>query len=345
MPIPEIKKRIQEQTQLTEEAITKKVDEKMKQLSGLISEEGALHIIANELHVKLIPDKKDRKIADLLPGMREVEQPMRVIQIYDLRTFESKYSPEGGKVASFLGGDETGVVRVTCWGGHADTCMKLQKGDIVQISNAYVKENNGRSEIHLNDNSKLTQNPPGVTVASPEEQSQEYERKAINALSNGDYRVELLGTLVQVYDPRFFERKDGKEGIVTNIMLDDGTGTIRIGCFDEVAATVLGKKLPELFSNKESTFEEEKTASLGAIILVQGRAKLNTVYNAIELTADSINMNPDPEKELSEPSESAQVQTPVQKEQPVKQEEQPPEEVISLDDLDDLDFDEEEKKG
>lgn len=310
----EIKKKIQEQTQLSREDIDKRVQEKLTQLSGLISEEGALHIIANELEVQFVPSKEERRIKDLLPGMRDVEQPMRVIQSYDLREFESKYDGGVGKVKSFLAGDESGVIRVTCWGVRAEEAEKLKEQDIVVVKSAYVKENQGRAELHLNNNSELTINPEGVEVAttSPSRSEDgEYVRKSINELSKGDYRVELLGTIVQAYDPRFFERKDGTPGFVTNIMIDDGKGNVRVGCFDEVAAQVLGMKKEEVLSNKEGSFEEEKTAVLGEIVKIKGRAKLNTVYNSIDVTADEIDMSPDAKAELERlqkenPSESTQ---------------------------------------
>ena len=368
----EIKKKIQEQTQLSREDIDKRVQDKLTQLSGLISEEGALHIIANELEVQFVPSKEERRIKDLLPGMRDIEQAMRVIQSYELREFESKYDGGVGKVKSFLAGDESGVIRVTCWGPRAEEADKLQEQDIVVVKNAYVKENQGRAELHLNNNSSLEANPEGVEVAASSSSSSEegeYVRKSINELSKGDYRVELLGTVVQAYDPRFFERKDGTAGFVTNIMIDDGKGNVRVGCFDDVAAQVLGMKKEEVLANKEGSFEEAKQAALGEIVKIKGRAKLNTVYNSIDVTADEIDMSPDAKAELerlqaSKPEAAEDTEKAVKKETseentetssqetPKEESEEPGEtpaseekkkkkpeaEAISLDELDDLDF-------
>ena len=371
LPPDEIKKKIQEQSELSLQDIEQRVEEKMKQLSGLISEEGALHIIANELEVQMVPEKEDRRIKDLLPGMRDIEQAMRVVQTYELRTFESKFGDGEGKVFSFLAGDESGVIRVTCWGPRAEEANKLEKDDIVKVANGYIKENNGRSELHLNNNSTIEKNPEGVEVAqAPDRPSGEYERKAINELSKGDYRVELVGTIVQAYDPRFFNRKDSdEEGVVTNVLIDDGTANVRVGCFDEVVFKIFDMNKDEVFANKDGSWEEAKTNVLGEIIKVQGRAKLNTVYNTVEVTADSIDMSPDAANELKQAQKStdkeapAQNQSPAKKEsedsqepkkqaQPEQQEEKTTEkkpaakkkqsgdeEPLSIDDLDDLDFD------
>lgn len=318
MPVGEIKKKIQAQKGLSMDEIDARVAEKMKQLAGLISEEGAHHIVANELGVQLIPEAGNRKIADLLPGMRDVNQDVRVVQVYELRTFQSKFSEGEGKVCSFLAGDESGVIRVTAWGALAESVLKLKPQDVVSLKNGYIKDNNGRAELHLNEKSEIVVNPDGVTVGgapqrSEEGQSQEYVRRKISELTRGDFRVELLGTVVQVYDPRFFERKDGGNGAVVNIMIDDGTGNIRVGCFDDHAAKALGLDLPKLLSRSDDQFEEEKTALLGAIVKVRGRAKLNTVYNSIELTADELDTEPDASAELG-----ASQAVPAAKEAPAK---------------------------
>ena len=363
LPVDEIKKKIQEQSELSAADIQQRVDEKMKQLSGLISEEGALHIIANELSVKLVPDKEDRKVSDLLPGMRDVEQAMRVVTPYEMRTFESKFGDGEGKVFSFLAGDESGVIRVTCWGARAEESKDLAKGDVVKITNAYVKENNGRAELHLNNNSTIQKNPSGVEVAQASAPSSgEYERRAINELSKGDYRVEIVGTVVQAYDPRFFTRKDSdEEGVVTNILLDDGTANVRVGCFDDVVYKLFSMKKEEVFANKEGSWEDTKNDLLGEIVKVQGRAKLNTVYNSIEITADEIDMSPDAEKELARQQEkpapeaannpASEQEKPSEEKKPTEEAPKPTPEAteekkpapaadaISIDDLDDLDFD------
>ena len=51
--LSQIIEKIKEKSALTEEEINSRIKQKMEQLSGLISEEGAAHIIANELGIKL----------------------------------------------------------------------------------------------------------------------------------------------------------------------------------------------------------------------------------------------------------------------------------------------------
>ena len=53
IPYEEIVLKINESTKMPASEIEERVEKKLKQLSGLISKEGAAHIIANELGVKL----------------------------------------------------------------------------------------------------------------------------------------------------------------------------------------------------------------------------------------------------------------------------------------------------
>ena len=53
LPLEEIIYKIKEKTSLSDHDINQKIDDKLVQLSGLISRHGAAHIIANELGVNL----------------------------------------------------------------------------------------------------------------------------------------------------------------------------------------------------------------------------------------------------------------------------------------------------
>ncbi len=358
MPPEEIKKKIHAQTGMSLEEVNGKVADKMKQLAGLISEEGACHIIANELSVQLVPEASERTVKDLLPGMRDVNQDLKVIQVYELRTFQSKYSEGEGKVCSFLGGDESGVIRLTAWGPLADTVSGLKPQDVVSIKNGYVKENNGRAEVHLNDKSEIAVNPEGVEVKSAARQeggNAEYAEKKISELAQGDYRVELTGTVMQAYEPRVFDRKDGGQGIVANVLMDDGSGNIRCALWDDNASKAFNMPVDQIIANKDGSFQEERDNLLGRIVRVQGRVKLNTTYNNMEMSVDSLEIDAKPKGMQAEAKTEA---APAKQEEPVKEPaaketpktEEPAEkkeapkpaadDAISLDELDDLDLDE-----
>src|SRR3989338_7421691 len=95
-----------EKTGLTKQVLEAKIQAKLDSLSVFISKEGAAHIIAHELGVKLFEQFTGQlKIKNILAGMRTVETLGKVLQVYEIREF--KTDKREGKVGSFLLGDET----------------------------------------------------------------------------------------------------------------------------------------------------------------------------------------------------------------------------------------------
>ena len=177
MPYEQIIEKLVSGSGLSKEEIERKIKEKMDKLSGLISKEGAAHIVANELSVRLFETGRI-KVKDVLPGMRSVETAGKVISIYEVRNFVT--NGREGKVGSFMMGDESGSMRVVLWGDQADSINKLVVGSIVKIKDGYVRENmNGRKELHLNANSSFILNPQGIEVQEVKKEQRKAEEKTI----------------------------------------------------------------------------------------------------------------------------------------------------------------------
>jgi len=154
--------KIKEKTGISDKELNSKIKDKLDQLSGLISEEGALHIIANELGVKVMDDVGKLQVKNVLSGMRNVEITAKVVKLYEVREFARENRK--GKVGNFLIGDETGVIRVVAWNDKADLLSKLKEGDVVKILSGYSRENQGKPEIHLGDKTTVDINPDGEKI-------------------------------------------------------------------------------------------------------------------------------------------------------------------------------------
>src|SRR3990172_6042036 len=317
MPLPDILARIKEKTGLQEAELLTKIDAKCTSLAGLISKEGAAHIIANELGVKLF--ESSGKIRDLLPGMRNVEFLGRVTQLFDVKDFQ-RADGSAGKVGSFLVGDDTGVIRVVCWGSQADILKQITSGTPVKVSGGLVKESQrGFKEVHLNDYSKIILNPKENV---PEVKSYKAPRKTLKELQESDEQVEVIGTIVQVFDPKFFEvcpqcgtRLKEVEGqwvcdehsalmpdysYLVNVFLDDGTENMRVVLFRNQAERLLAKTKEQMVGYRVNpeTFEPLKTELLGEQFRLIGRAKKNTFFDRIEFIANQVH-KAQPEEELA----------------------------------------------
>ena len=321
IPYEEIVLKINQNTGMPVSEIEERVEKKLKQLSGLISKEGAAHIVANELGVKIFePLSGKLQIKNILNGMRDVETVGKGLQVYDVREFSTE--TRSGKVASMLIGDETGTIRVVMWGTQADHAANLGQGFIVKVIGGYVRENNGRKEIHLNDRSQLIINPKGEIVNAVAEEAKNGTRKEIKQLAENDSDVELLGTIVQVFDIRFYEvcPKCGKRAkpsvdlfvcsehgnvipayaYVLNAVLDDGTETIRCVFFRNQVERLLNLNQEQLlkFKSEPAEFEAMKNNLLGTIVKLNGRTNKNSMFNRLEFITQQVDINPNPEEQM-----------------------------------------------
>src|SRR3989338_7293247 len=313
IPYEQIIEKIKNEAKISESEIEEKISQKMKQLSGLISKEGAAHIVANELGIKLFDAFSGKlQIKNVLAGLRDVETVGKVLQTYELREFTT--NERQGKVASMVIGDETGTIRVVMWGSQAENIRDITNGMIVKVVGGYVKDNSGNIEIHVNERSKLIANPPGESVNVVKQNTA--ERKEISKLTENDSNAEILGTIVQVFDPRFFpiDPETGRkvtenEGryYFNDKIIDDGTDNMRAVFFRETMEKLLNCSKEKMLGYRENpeSFEQVKSDLLGTLIKINGRVKKNLFFDRLELVANDVSLNPDPEDEIKRLNEEA----------------------------------------
>ena len=329
IPYEQIIEKIKNEANISESEIEEKINEKMKQLSGLISKEGAAHIVANEVGIKLFEAFSGKlQIKNILPGLRNVETVGKVMQVYEMREFTT--NGRHGKVASLVIGDETGTIRAVLWGDQADNIKNISPGAVLKIVGGYVRENRGSIELHVNERSKLIINPEGETVKGVKLAEQEaMVRKPINKLAESDNNVEILATIVQAFDPRFFpiDPETGKKvtesegsyylgdkkvenpdfSYVMNVIVDDGTDNMRAVFFRDSMEKLISSSKEQILAYKENpqTFEEVKSNLLGTLVKISGRVKRNLFFDRLEIIANDISINPDPDEEIKRLEEEA----------------------------------------
>lgn len=321
MDLNQIIDKIKDKSGLSLEDINSKIEDKLKQLSGLISKEGAAHIVANDLGIKLFDQVSGKlQIKNVLSGMRNVEAVCKVQRIYDVREFQK--GERKGKVLSMIVGDETGTIRLVLWNEQVDKALSLKEGDIVKISNSYVRENNSRKEIHLGEKGVLEVNPPGEKIGDVKQGSSAVTRKGIKDLAENDSNIEILGTIVQIFDLRFFEvcpqcgkrARQGEEGFkcavhgvvvpdfsyLLNFVIDDGSENIRAVCFRNQVQNLVKQNHEQLKSYMQDAerFDDVKHELLGKIVKLQGRVSRNAMFDRIEFVCQMAFPDPNPEDEI-----------------------------------------------
>jgi len=335
IPYEKLLERMQEASGQSKDEIDKKIQAKLEELSGLISKEGAAHIVANEMGVNFEVPKKDITINNLAPGMRNLELIGKVRAVYEIREFNT--ATRSGKVANFLLTDTTGTTRIVLWNEMAEKLADIKEGDVIKLKDGYTRENNGRVEVHLGDNAQIYINPEGVTVdvdvsGSNGQQSADAPVKKIGELNGNDANVAVIATVVQVFDPRFFpvcpecnKKVQGEPGsyncmthgkvdvpaynYVMNLYIDDGSDNIRCVLWREQINELLGIPQADIISMKDepALFEAHKTDLLGMIVKVRGRVNDNQQFGRLELVGYEVIKNVNPEGEAESNQEKAEI--------------------------------------
>lgn len=270
---------------------------KRAKLSGLISKEGAAQVIAAELGVNF--DNEVLKIDELLPGMRNVSVVGKVLNISPVRTFTTKKGEES-KVVNFWLADSTSNIRVVLWDTNLISMIeegKVAVGSVIEISNASMRD----SELHLGSFSEMKISDEKIDDVV---RDKVFHEKNISDFRKGE-NTGVRAFIVQAFEPRFFyvcptcNKKAEQEGddfsckehgkvvpekrAVTNIVLDDGTDTIRAVLFHEM---ILKAGLTALDDPEKLSIQREDL--LGKEMIFSGNVRTNSYFNNDELIIENI---------------------------------------------------------
>lgn len=281
---------------LTNEEVERKVEAKKAKLSGMVTKEGAIQIVASELGVSF--DNEKLKLEELLPGMRKVNVVGKVINIYPVRNFYK--NGKDGKVANLVIADETSNVKVVLWDTHHIELIEKKQildGSVIEIFNASVRDN----ELHLGSFSELK---PSVEIFENVKSARIFKNKNISDFKIGESNS-VRAFIVQSFDPRFFnvcpecKKKPNSEGedfvctqhgkiipekrALINLVIDDGTETIRSVIFHDSLGE-LGIK--DLDNPERLSFQKEDL--LGKEMIFHGNVRLNKFFNNNEFNIDKV---------------------------------------------------------
>ncbi len=231
--------KIIEDTGLSRTDIQSLVEEKKEELKGLISDEGALFVIAKELGVDVTSENKDLlneielNISDITLNMKNIVIVGRIKEIHRVNSFNKK-SGETGHVGSFLLHDNTGDIRIVLWDEQVSIFKdeRFEKNEIVKILNGTAKKGrDGGIEIHVGGFSKINLSPEDVDYKKyPKIKEQIVKIQDINE-NLGSISTE--GKVTNRFPVKDFTRKDGQNGRVSSIILRDSTGKVRITFWNE----------------------------------------------------------------------------------------------------------------
>lgn len=209
---------------ISKEDFLQRIREKVENMGGLCDEAMAAMLVANELGFSDV-GRDSVKIADITAESGTVNFVARIISAFEPKEF-TRNDGTIGRVGNLIVGDETGRIKVTLWDNMADLIKtgKLKVGENLQIS-GYTKQGYSGVEVNIGNNGVIAESDEEVEVAANAQQ--------IKDIKDGMGDLNLTGKVLETSDVRTFQRKDGTEGKVGNLMIGDGTGSIRVTLWDE----------------------------------------------------------------------------------------------------------------
>ncbi len=246
--------KIIEDAGLTRKQIQNLVEDKKNELKGLISDEGALFIIAKELGVDIKNENKDLLkdieifINDITQNMKNVTVFGRIKEIYNTNSFK-KNDGTNGFVGSFLLHDNTGDARIVLWDDQVKIFNELnfEKNELVKIINGNAKKGKyGDMEIHVGRYGKIILAPEDVDY-------NKYPKITFKSINIDEINLNLKsisieGKIIQISPIREFTRKDGGFGSVRSLTLLDSTGSIRVTFWNEDTEKISAYNIDDFIS-------------------------------------------------------------------------------------------------
>lgn len=238
----EILQIISSHTDLSSKKINKLIEEQIEKHAGLLTEEGAALLTARDLGVKLYQIKKDKQdyyqLANIQGELSNLSIRGRVLNKTKIKTFDRK-DGSTGHTCSLLLKDNTGEIKVTLWDDLAkkNQELKIKKGTVLDLSNVYVKrDRNERLVVHSSNQTSIRI----IENAGPEQFPLPPKKLIkIEDIDLGVEDFEVKAKIVDQSNVNSFQREDGTQGKVINLLLMDQTGQIYISFWNDAVEKAL----------------------------------------------------------------------------------------------------------
>ena len=284
--------------EISREEILERLEKEKRKTGGLIVDEILMRMIAAELGVEISRETSmpTLLIGDLIPSLSDVTVIGRVVAVFPLKTFKADKS---GKVASLLIADKNDVLRVVLWNDKTNLIEsgKVKVGQIIRFFHGYTRENrSGRVELHIGDRGKIEINPsdaeakdyPTIRKFTTKigEITQAYKNRKVN----------ITGTVKELFPVSTFKRRDSSSGKVTRFMLADETGEISVVVWNEKVNELekvlkKGVKLQVVNAKVKKAMGEGLEIHVDAGTYVEARAPAEEFWKIADLKEDLNHVN------------------------------------------------------
>ncbi|TXT60877.1 MAG: hypothetical protein BAJALOKI2v1_70029 [Promethearchaeota archaeon] len=257
-----------------EEEIKERVQNKVREFSGFLTNEGAIFLVAKDLgmepnsplvdqsHYQLLDyeidyDEFTIPIGEIEEGMTNILLLGIIYKIFNTHEFKRK-DESFGKVGSFLMADPSGLIKIVLWDNAVDIVSKeyFKIGEIIRVVNGFAR--NGRDnqiEVHLSKKGKVIISPEDVSRKEALElellkekfkkegySSLKEELPKVNDLIEAEtegFYSEIVGKISKILEFKEFDKRDGTKSFLLRFILIDETSEIPVVIWDMEAVKYL----------------------------------------------------------------------------------------------------------
>jgi replication factor A1 len=271
---------------LTKKEIVDLIDSKKKEAQGLLSDEGAARIVAQELFVKVNGKSFNQiKIKDLVTNLNDITLSARIISLWQIKEF-NKSNGNVGKILRILLADKTGIIKCVLWNGKAEQLASEGDilGKIIRLSHAYTREDlTGAPEINCGDRCEITILPSDFGGNEFPKLSNFF--KKLSDLKINDTEVNIIATVNS--KPEIINFKQDEEGSVLRSSITDGTIAMNLASWNDKVELLSGINTGDILQIMRAQIKEDPTKKpevhigkgSNVIILKNKPSKTNTKLN------------------------------------------------------------------
>ncbi len=226
---------LRKRNDLSQEEVFALIEQKKEEGRGLLSDEGAARLVAEELLIQTRGRELGRmQVKDLVSGLNDVTISGLVLLAWPPQGFQRRDGTQG-RVMNLVLVDRTGRVRCALWDRHADIASKRGniQGSIMRIGHAYTRQGfNGEPEINAGERSSIELDPQDI----PHADFPKFEElfTAVGKIMPETSHVNIVG-IVET-DPRVYPfTKEDRQGSVLRTSIADESGSVPVVAWNERA--------------------------------------------------------------------------------------------------------------
>ena len=245
---------LSKKTGKTQKELNESLSKLKEKYAGLLTDSGALLLLARELGAELTEEGEDLSLADLKAGLKNINVTASIERIFNEKEVDS--SKGTLLLRNIILIDEGKQARLSLFGKQCAIPEKLQleKGDKVKIFNAVTQEFNNEIQLRLGYNGKINLEKKSPVVSSIKKLRQ-------------DEQANVSGIITKKFNEKTFE-KEGNTSKLLAFELTDGSQSIKCNAWNEASSFI-------------------KPLSVGSIIKIENAFARKGLNEVLEININS----------------------------------------------------------